>query len=228
MPPGNGVQVLLAGVGGHIGHRRVVLVHVDRDERHVARGRPELVIGVHELLRHDRADVGAVRVHELQHHHLAAQGRQLHRPARLVGEGEAGGLVVRQRGQQHLVGEAGRDAGGYAGRPRGGRAAMADDDERGRGHRDGDHDGDRTEHQEAPGRAGRLARAGVLLAGLARRPATGGLLARRSAGGHEDALSRSAGGTARSHPEHSGTCRRRSGTCPAEAAAPPLRPARGG
>ena len=35
---------------------------------------PQIVVGVDELVRHYRADAGAVRVHELQHHDLATEG----------------------------------------------------------------------------------------------------------------------------------------------------------
>jgi hypothetical protein len=88
MPARDGVQLVRSGERRHVLNRRVVLVHSDRREHDLARPCAGLVVGVDELLRHDRADVGAVRVHELQHHDRAAQAGQRHGVAPLVGEPE--------------------------------------------------------------------------------------------------------------------------------------------
>jgi len=78
------------GVRGHVGDGVVVLVDVDGGEDDPVGLPAEVAVGVGELGGHDWADVGAVRVHELQHHDLAAEGGQRYDLAVLVCQGEAG------------------------------------------------------------------------------------------------------------------------------------------
>jgi len=80
---------LRTGVRRDVGDGVVVLVDVDGGEDDPACLPAEVAVGVGELGGHDRADVGAVRVHELQHHDLAAEGGQRQDPAVLVGQREA-------------------------------------------------------------------------------------------------------------------------------------------
>ena len=115
VPAGDRDQLLLSGVGQHVRDRGVVLVHVDGGEHHLVGQRAEVMVGVDVLPRHDRADVRAVRVHELQDHDLAAQRGQGQGAPGLVGEREPGRGADRDRGQAHQVdlrvGDAGRDPG---------------------------------------------------------------------------------------------------------------------
>ena len=64
------LAVVVAG-WHEVGLRR--LARRSRPER--TRQRPQCVVGGDEFRRNQRADVGAVRVHELQHDHLAAERR---------------------------------------------------------------------------------------------------------------------------------------------------------
>ena len=142
---------------GHVLDPRVVGVDVDRGEHHLAGQRAQVVVGLHELRRHDRADVGAVRVHELEHHDLAAQAGQAQRVAVLVGQGEAGRPVRGQRAEHHQVGQAGGHAGRDAGHPgllrgQGGVVPLVDQ-VGGDGHGRGQQHGERAGQQRGAGQA---------------------------------------------------------------------------
>jgi hypothetical protein len=133
-------QLLLAGERRHIRHPQVVSVDVHGHEHHARRARAQITVGVEELLGHDGADVGAVRVYELQHHHPPPQASQRHRVAALISEGETRSARDRDRGQLHQVRQGRRDAGRDPGGPQPRRLMLPGTDHCVCGTRGQDHD----------------------------------------------------------------------------------------
>ena len=65
---------MLCGESFDVGHPEVELIHVNGQEHDARAGRALVVVGVDKLLGHDRANVSAVGIEELQHNDLAPEG----------------------------------------------------------------------------------------------------------------------------------------------------------
>ena len=79
---------MLARESTDIGDGRMVLIHIDGDEGHAVGCSTEIAIGIDELLRDNRADIDAVRVHEFKHDDTSSERRQRDRTATIIGQRE--------------------------------------------------------------------------------------------------------------------------------------------